>query len=62
MDVSAPEGLQTKDLALAGLIAAIGLVDDVNAALAPDNLVVAVAATQGFQRVTDFHDRLWVLC
>jgi hypothetical protein len=32
-------------LALTGLIAAVGLVDDVNAALAPDNLVVAVAGT-----------------
>jgi hypothetical protein len=32
-------------LALARFVAAIGLVDDVNAALAPDNLVVAVTGT-----------------
>jgi hypothetical protein len=49
-------------LALAGLKARIGLVDDVNAPLAPDNLVVPVAGTQGFQGVTDFHDQLFVLC
>jgi hypothetical protein len=48
-------------LALAGLITGIGLIDDVDAPFAPDNLVVAVAATQGFQGVTDFHDDLWVL-
>jgi hypothetical protein len=45
---------------LARLKAAIGLVDDVDAPFAPDNLVVAVAAAQGFQGVTDFHDNLWV--
>jgi hypothetical protein len=49
-------------LALTGLKAWIGLVDDINAALAPDDLVVAVATAQGFQGVTDFHDLLWVLC
>jgi hypothetical protein len=47
-------------LPLAGFEAPIGLVDDINPALAPDNLVVAVAAAQGFQRITDFHDGLWV--
>jgi hypothetical protein len=48
-------------LALAGFIAGIGLIDDVDAPFTPDNLVVAVAAAQGFQGVTDFHDNLWVL-
>src|SRR5664279_528121 len=36
-------------LALAGLKAGIGLIDDVNAALAPDNFVVPVAGAQRFQ-------------
>jgi hypothetical protein len=49
MEERAPAGRQAKALALAGLKARIGLVDDVNAALAPNNLVVAVAAAQGFQ-------------
>jgi hypothetical protein len=43
---------------LPGFKARIGLIDDVNAALAPDNLVVPVAGAQGFQGVTDFHDLL----
>src|SRR5215212_751754 len=41
--------------ALAGLEALLGLVDDVDAALAADELVVAVTPAQGFQRVADFH-------
>src|SRR5690606_16311259 len=45
-------------LALTGLKARIGLVDDENTALAPDNLVVPVARTQRFQRVTNFHHSL----
>jgi hypothetical protein len=53
-------GRQAKVLALAGFEAPVGLVDDIDPALAPDNLVVAVAAAQGFQRITDFHDGLWV--
>jgi hypothetical protein len=48
--------------ALAGFEAAIGLVDDVDAALAPHQPVVAVTGTQRFQRVTDFHDGLWLAC
>ncbi len=44
--------------ALARLEAAIGLVDDVDPTLAPHDTVVAVAAAQGFQGVTDFHDNL----
>src|SRR5205085_2195743 len=41
--------------ALAGLVALLGLVDDVNAALAAHDLVVAVAPTQRLQRVADLH-------
>jgi hypothetical protein len=60
--VDAPvQGAHTEALALAGLIAGIGLIDDVDAPFTPDNLVVAVAAAQGFQGVPDFHDNLWVL-
>src|SRR6185312_8050162 len=44
--------------ALPRLEPAVGLVDDVDPALAPHEAVVAVAADQGFQRVTDFHDAL----
>src|SRR4051794_15455192 len=46
----------TWSLALAGLEAGLGLVDHIDPALTPDNLVVAVPATQRFQRVTDFHN------
>jgi hypothetical protein len=49
------------DSALARLEAAVGLVDDIDPALAPHDTVVAVAAAQGFQGITDFHDNLWVL-
>jgi hypothetical protein len=41
--------------ALTRLEARIGLVDDVNAALATDNTVVAMAATQRLQRIADLH-------
>src|SRR5262249_30800061 len=41
--------------ALAGFEAALGLVDDVDPALAPNEAVVAMARPQGFQRVTNFH-------
>jgi hypothetical protein len=43
------KGLAAVALALAGLKARIGLVDDENAAFAPDQLVVPVAPTQRFQ-------------
>jgi hypothetical protein len=33
----------------------MGLIDDVDAALAPYEAVIAMAAAQRFQRVTDFH-------
>ena len=42
-------------LALARFEAALGLIDDVDAALAPDEAIVAMAAAQRFQRITDFH-------
>jgi hypothetical protein len=41
--------------ALARLEAALGLIDDVDAALAPYEAIVTMAAAQRFQRVTDFH-------
>ena len=46
------------DLTLAGLEAGLGLVDHIDPAFTPDNLVVAVSATQRFQRITDFHSNL----
>jgi hypothetical protein len=46
---------------LAGFEAAVGLVDDVNAALPAHQAVIAVPAAQGFQGVTDFHDNLGLL-
>ena len=62
MDIAPGRGrFQARLLALAGLKAAIGLVDDIDPALAPHDAVVAVATAQGFQGVTDFHDNLWVL-
>lgn len=42
--------------ALAGLEAWIGLIDDVDASLAPDKPVLSVAAAQGAERVADFHN------
>src|ERR1700712_2953494 len=52
---SGPERRRRRDLALARLETALHLVDHVNPALAADQTVVAVAATQRFQRVTDLH-------
>lgn len=43
-------------LALTGLEAWVGLVDDVNAALATDQLVVAVALHQALEGIAYFHD------
>ena len=43
--------------ALTRLEALLRLVDDVDAALATHEAVVAVAIAQGFQRITDFHVR-----
>src|ERR1700677_3337404 len=43
-------------LALPRLVALLRLVDDVDAAFATHEAVVAMAVAQGFQRITDFHD------
>jgi hypothetical protein len=42
--------------ALAGLKAAIGLIDDVDPALPAHQTIIAVPAAQGFQGIADFHD------
>ena len=42
-------------LALTRFEAALGLIDDVNPALAADQTVVAVAAAQRLQRISDLH-------
>ena len=42
-------------LALTSLEALLCLVDHVNAALAADQLIVAMACTQRLKRITDFH-------
>jgi hypothetical protein len=47
--------------ALTGLEAALHLVDHVNPALAANQTVVAVAAAQRFQRVTDLHGTILML-
>jgi hypothetical protein len=44
------------ELALTRLEARIGLVDDVNPALAPHQLIVAVALDQGLERIANFHN------
>jgi hypothetical protein len=43
-------------LALASLETRLGLVDHIDPAFAPDDLVVAVAAAQRLQRIADFHN------
>jgi hypothetical protein len=58
---TAPEGaaLQTRSterLALAGLEAGVGLVDDVNPALAAHDTAILVAGLYRLQRMADFHD------
>src|SRR3954447_26042486 len=49
-------------LALAGLVALLGLVDDVDPALATNQLVVAVTAAERLQRVADLHVRSPAAC
>src|SRR4029450_1477127 len=44
--------------ALASLIAAIGLVDDVDPALPAHQTIIAVPAAQGLKGIADFHDNL----
>jgi hypothetical protein len=46
----------SRALALAALIARVGLVDDVNAALATHDAAILVAQLHGLERVTDLHD------
>jgi hypothetical protein len=50
--------------ALTGLEAWIGLVDDVDAALATDQLIVAVALHQTLEGIADFHVHtyMWRKC
>jgi hypothetical protein len=48
-------------LALASLEAALHLVDHIDPALAADQTVVAVAAAQRFQGVTDLHGTILML-
>jgi hypothetical protein len=43
---------------LAGFETALRLIDDVNAALAAHDAIVAVTAAQRFQRITDFHSNI----
>jgi hypothetical protein len=43
------------ELTLTRLETGIGLVDDIDAALATDDLVVAVALHQTLERIADFH-------
>jgi hypothetical protein len=43
-------------LALSRLEALLSLVDDVDAAFAANEAVVAMTIAQGFERITDFHD------
>ncbi len=51
-------------LALTSLIAWLGLVDDINAALAANQLVVAVTLAEALKAVADFHNRILskILC
>ena len=49
-------------LALAGLVALLRLVDDIDAALAAHQLVVAMAQAQGFQGIANFHDTTQMVC
>jgi hypothetical protein len=46
---------------LAGLKAAIGLIDDVDPAFSTDQTIVAVPAAQGSQGIADFHVNLRLL-
>src|SRR5262245_8593437 len=54
--LSAAQRAARRNLALAGLVARIGLVDDVDAALAADDPAVLVPRLGRFQRVDDLHD------
>jgi hypothetical protein len=49
------------ELALAGLKAWIGLVDNVNAAFATDQLVVAMTLHQTLEGIADFHVHTYMM-
>jgi hypothetical protein len=51
----------TQSLALTGFEAWIGLVDDVDAALAADELVVAMTLHQAFEGIANFHDDTYIV-
>jgi hypothetical protein len=54
-DAARPKYAHTPHSALAGFEPAMRLIDNVNAALAAHDTIVAVTAAQRFQRITDFH-------
>ncbi|MEN9755696.1 MAG: hypothetical protein RLZ07_2078 [Pseudomonadota bacterium] len=49
---------RTHPSALTRLVALLGLVDDVDAALAANQLVVAMTLAEALQAVADLHDRI----
>jgi hypothetical protein len=53
--VFACTGSRRRSLALASFEAPVRLIDDVDAAFTPHDTIIAVATTQRFQRITDFH-------
>jgi hypothetical protein len=42
---------------LAGFVAAVGLVDDVNPPAPPNHAIVAMALAQGSERILDLHGK-----
>jgi hypothetical protein len=58
----AVNGVVAGKLSLPRLEASIGLVDDVDAALAPDDTVVPVALDQRFDRIPDLHGSGSLFC
>jgi hypothetical protein len=48
-------GSRRLHLALTGFEAPVRLIDDVDAALAAHDAIIAMPAAQRFQRITDFH-------
>src|SRR6478736_3415841 len=57
MPLAASGAAAPRRSALAGLVALLRLVDDVDAALATNQLVVTMAAAQRLERVADLHRR-----
>lgn len=56
-DVEYDGGNIRHSLALAGLEATVGLVDDVSAAAAADHAVIPVTALERLERIADLHGR-----